>query len=151
MAQTIDGRVAVVVVEACELKNAVPAHLAICSEFLVPAVLQHRAAIPHEQSRERVQLVQSRRQHGVLLGIRGFQRPKRGGHRSKNQLGIPTLRNLVVKLCARTQGGGRGAKSDQNIFAAVAQQQAIAERQGTALIQSHTAEVRPIGPDLGFS
>src|SRR6184192_2733168 len=149
--EAVNGCVSVVLVETGKLKNAVRADFSICSYFLMQSALQNRPAVAHKQCREGVQLVKSRGQHGPGLRFGGFELLRAGGHRSKNQLGRPTLGYAVTELSAGTHGRCRGSQSHQNIFAAVVQEETIPQRQGAALIQTCAAEARTIRPDLGFA
>src|SRR5215467_9430028 len=58
-AQAVDRYVAVIVVKSGELKNSARTDLAVCGDFLMPAILQNRTAIAHQQSGESIQLIES--------------------------------------------------------------------------------------------
>ena len=58
--QTINGDVAVVVMEAGELKDSMFADLSIRREFFMPAILQNGTAVAHKQGWKGIQLIEGR-------------------------------------------------------------------------------------------
>src|ERR1700676_1970004 len=64
---------------------------------------------------------------------------------------MPIIGNPRLEFQARTKRSGRFGHANQHVFGTIAEEQAIAELQRSALLNTYASESRTCGAELGLS
>src|SRR5258708_22193083 len=123
-----DGHVAVVVVEACDLKLPACIDLSLRRNFFVQTVLQNGAALPPEQRGKCIQFIERRRERAARLSIIRFEWTRSVRQGSENNSGAPIIGEAHIQFGPPTARRGGGPEAHHAIFAAIAQHPRLYER-----------------------
>src|ERR1700682_5212743 len=134
----------IIIVEGRDLQLAVGAQLTFRRDFLVPATLQHGTAIPPKHSGEGIELIECGGQNATGVALIRLEGCRCSWFLGEDQSGAPVIRNSRIEFQARAQGSRSLRHPYHYVFAAVAQNGAVAEGQCSTLFHPDAPKRRPV-------